>query len=151
MPSGNTFGNVLQKKELNLNPNPMTPKKTETVGKLTMKLQRIFNSYVRARDAALPCISCGSWNELQAGHFYSAGHHPSLRFSEDNVHHQCKRCNYFLHGNQLHYRAGLINRIGEERVAKLDLIAAIRTPCRRSRFELELLIKFYQDKLKQLQ
>jgi hypothetical protein len=122
-----------------------------TVGKLTTKLQKIFNTYIRKRDEGLGCISCGSHNQIQAGHFYSAGHHPALRFNEDNTHSQCLRCNYFLSANLLEYRKRLLKKIGEERVAKLDLIAAIRRVTRySSRFELELLIKFYQDKLKQL-
>src|SRR5690349_8773059 len=96
-----------------------------SVGKLTQKLQKVFNAYIRERDKDLGCISCGSHNQIQAGHFYSAGHYPSLRFNEDNVHSQCLRCNYFLSANLLEYRKRLLKKIGEQRVQKLDLLAAI--------------------------
>ena len=53
--------------------------------------------------------------------FYSAGNHPSVKFNEDNVHGQCKRCNYFLSGNLLPYRDNLILKIGQERFDKITL------------------------------
>lgn len=124
--------------------------KVLSVGRLTKKLETVFNAYIRERDKNLGCISCGSFNEIQAGHFYSVGHFSWLRFSEDNVAGQCVRCNYHLHGNQLNYRMGLIKRIGKERVEKLELKAHLRQVNRYSRFELEVLIKYYHDKVKLL-
>jgi hypothetical protein len=84
--------------------------------------QRAFNAYVRARDAHLPCISCGrmhvgSWD---AGHYLTQGARPELRFNEDNCHRQCVPCNQHLHGNLVLYRIGLIARIGLARVEALE-------------------------------
>lgn len=84
--------------------------------------QRSFNRYIRLRDAALPCISCGrmhagSWD---AGHYLTQGARPELRFNEDNCHRQCVPCNQHLHGNLVLYRVGLIARIGEARVLALE-------------------------------
>jgi hypothetical protein len=82
---------------------------------------RHFHKFIRNRDKNEPCISCGKYTTLQAGHFYSAGNHPSVRFNEDNVNGQCKKCNYFLSGNLLPYRENLIKKIGQERVDKITL------------------------------
>ena len=92
--------------------------------KLLEKATFKFNAYIRNRDEGKPCISCGKFVSLQAGHFYSGGHYSALRFSEDNVHGQCKRCNYFLSGDLNNYRKNLISRIGIKKVEELDNLAA---------------------------
>lgn len=81
-----------------------------------------FRAWIRKRDKEEPCISCGANNPYHAGHFYSAGHYPVIEFNPDNVHYQCVRCNTHLHGNLLEYRKRLIQKIGIERVEKLDFI-----------------------------
>jgi len=95
--------------------------KNKTVSQLRGIAVRHFHKFIRNRDQQQPCISCGKFTTLQAGHFYSAGHHPSVRFNEDNVHGQCKRCNYFLSGNLTPYRENLIKKIGQERFDKITL------------------------------
>jgi len=90
-----------------------------------------FNAYIRQRDAPDGfgrCISSGQPLKVpsensQAGHYYSGGKYPSLKFNEDNVHLQGKSDNYFNSGNLLEYRKNLIHKIGLERVIRLDLIA----------------------------
>lgn len=84
--------------------------------------QATFNAYVRHRDAALPCISCGRFHQgaWDAGHYRSVGAQPALRFHEDNVHKQCVPCNQHKSGNAVEYRLGLIARIGVERVEFLE-------------------------------
>jgi hypothetical protein len=85
--------------------------------------QTAFNAWVRARDAGLPCISCGTTADIQyaAGHFRSAGGHPELRFDPLNVHLQCNRnCNMAKSGNLGPYRIELIKRIGQEKVDWLE-------------------------------
>jgi hypothetical protein len=85
--------------------------------------QVIVNRYVRLRDAAEPCISCGTTANVQyaAGHYRSRGSASHLRFNHDNLHKQCnKRCNLELSGNHQHYRTGLINKIGMARVEALE-------------------------------
>lgn len=85
--------------------------------------QTAFNAWVRARDAGLPCISCGTTSDIQyaAGHFRSAGGHPELRFEPLNVHLQCNRnCNMAKSGNLGPYRIELIKRIGQEKVDWLE-------------------------------
>jgi hypothetical protein len=76
--------------------------------------QKAFNAWVRARDAALPCVSCGRHHEGQyhAGHYLTVGARPELRFTPANCHKQCSACNTHLHGNLILYRVELVKRIG---------------------------------------
>ena len=106
--------------------------KSRNIKWLKSKAQTVFNKFIRERDSDYKgfgmCISSGKplivpSSNAHAGHFYSAGHYPELRFNEDNVHLQGKSDNYFKSGNLLEYRKNLIKKIGIERVEKLDLIA----------------------------
>lgn len=83
--------------------------------------QTAFNAFVRKRDEALPCISCGREHKGQyhAGHFKTTGASPELRFDEDNCHKQCAPCNNHLSGNIENYLPNLIKKIGAERYRKL--------------------------------
>lgn len=76
--------------------------------------QAAFNAFIRARDAYLPCISCGRFHDgsYDAGHYRSVGAMPALRFCELNVHRQCVPCNQHRSGNIVEYRIGLLARIG---------------------------------------
>lgn len=100
----------------------MATKKT-LLNKKLHDLKRIavthFHRYIRNRDKGKPCISCGNQTTLQAGHFYSAGQNPVVRFNEDNVHGQCLYCNYHQHGNLIPYQQNLIEKIGLERFEAL--------------------------------
>jgi hypothetical protein len=84
--------------------------------------QAAVNAYVRQRDAGLPCISCGKpdTGARDAGHFFTVGARPELRFDLDNIHAQCVQCNQHKHGNVAFYRIGLTTKIGEARVARLE-------------------------------
>lgn len=114
---------------------------------LVKAAQTAFNAYIRARDAGLPCISCGVSLVAEAvgggydcGHYRSVGSAPHLRFDERNAHGQCKHCNRHLAGNHVAYRAGLIQRIGAQQVAELE---ADQEPRRWSRDELiEMAVRF---------
>lgn len=87
--------------------------------------QSIFNSYINLRDKGKDCISCFKpiKGRVNASHYYNANNHWNVRFNEDNVHSSCITCNQYLSGNLIEYRKGLINRIGIERLEKLDQIA----------------------------
>ncbi len=84
--------------------------------------QQAFNAWIRARDAALPCVSCGRHHEGQyhAGHYRTVGANPELRFEPLNAWKQCAPCNNHLSGNLINYRISLLQRIGEEKVAWLE-------------------------------
>ena len=94
----------------------------KSLGKLHKEAQPEFNEYIRLRDRGQPCISCQKHTDRQmhAGHFFSVGSTPELRYTERNVHLQCSICNNHLSGNQLRYRANLIKKIGLEAVEELE-------------------------------
>jgi hypothetical protein len=84
--------------------------------------QAVFNEWVRTRDAALPCVSCGRHHQGQwhAGHYRTVGANPELRFEPLNVHKQCAPCNNHKSGDIVNYRITLVRRIGLERVEWLE-------------------------------
>ena len=74
------------------------------------KLWAVMSAYIKKRDGNT-CISCGakglSGQNWHAGHLFSAGQYPAIRYNELNVHSQCSRCNIFLRGNVHEYFDGL--------------------------------------------
>ena len=83
--------------------------------------QKEVNRYIRLRDRNKPCISCGTWNAAwNAGHYFSTGSSPHLRFNLLNIHKQCVVCNMHLSGNLIRYRQNLVKKIGEDRVLVLE-------------------------------
>lgn len=101
--------------------------KTELKSKLKTKsdwlndLQKVFNTYIRTRDLHKPCISCVKplVNKFDAGHFFTVGAYPNIRFDEYNVHGQCVECNQHKHGNVSEYAINLPKRIGKEHYNEL--------------------------------
>ena len=121
----------------------------ETVQDLVKAAQLVFNKYIRERDKAQLCISCGSQpKKVNAGHFWNANNHWNVRFDEDNVHLQCERCNSFLSGNLLKYRTNLLTKIGAERFNQLE--ARARITRKFTKEELKELIKKYKKKYNEL-
>ena len=52
----------------------------ETVQDVVKAAQIVFNKYIRERDKAQPCISCGSQPKKEnAGHFWNANNHWNCR------------------------------------------------------------------------
>jgi hypothetical protein len=118
-------------------------KKLIPIPRLLKKTQTVFNKWIRERDKDKGCISCGA-EVSEAGHYYSQGHHSSLRFNEVNANGQCTRCNCWLSGNLIKYRNGLLQRYTEQQISLLDSVAT-RNPIKKwSRFELEEIIKQYK-------
>ena len=114
------------------------------------KSQTAFNAYIRARDAGLPCISCGvpdGQGKRNACHYRPAGVNTALRFNEDNVFGGCERCNTYQSGNLVNYRIGLIKRIGIEKVEWLESNHEIK---KWSVSELKAIEAQYKAKLKAL-
>ena len=79
-----------------------------------------FNRHIRERDKLKGCISCGGGVVENAGHYLNAGQNSHVRFNEKNVHGQCIACNKWKHGNLIEYRKGLVHKIGESEVLKLE-------------------------------
>lgn len=123
----------------------------KTTADYVRELQVIFNKFIRLRDKEKGCISCGkSLNtKFDAGHYFSTGSYPELRFHEDNVHGQCVHCNQHKRGNLIEYLEGLQTRIGLCKILELKKLANI--PKKYSVEQLKGLKVMYKLKIKQLQ
>jgi hypothetical protein len=124
------------------------------LSELKAKLQEVFNAYIRARDADEPCICCGEPFEpnkpggsMDAGHYLSRGSSPQHRFNEDNVFAQRKNCNRPGGTTRDAFRAGVLARIGRERLEALETDSA---PRKWTRDELLHLIDHYRAKTREL-
>lgn len=94
--------------------------------------QAAWNSYVRMRDFGKPCASCGATpgqkfgGTMDCSHYRSVGAAPHLRFHLHNAAAACVKCNRHLGGNVVALRAGLVARIGAEKVEAVERNNAIR-------------------------
>lgn len=120
---------------------------------LIKKLDTIFSKFIRLRDCGKEfgrCISCGKiilFSTCDCGHYINRKH-LSLRFDEKNCNAQCRSCNRFDEGNIQGYRNGLIEKYGEKEVELLEIKKHnISNLCS---FEIEVLIKEYKKKIKEL-
>jgi hypothetical protein len=125
-----------------------------TKPQLVRLAQTAFNSFIRARDAGKPCISCGTplaadtvGGAFDCGHYRSIGSAPHMRFVEDNAHGQCKHCNRHLAGNHVEYRKRLIERIGERNV---ELIENDNTTRKYTKEGLEEIARHYRAEARKL-
>lgn len=109
--------------------------------------QRLVNKYVRNRDGKF-CISCNKSvnGKVDAGHFFSVGNYPSVRFDLRNISSQCIRCNQYNGGSLPEYRKYLIEKIGQEEFEELESIA--RNPKTYTIEELKEIIKEFKILLK---
>lgn len=141
-----SYGKRLEDKKIKREIKAMR-ERVKSVSQWRRDLQQTFNAFIRARDRNQPCISCGRplSAKFDAGHFYSVGSYPNLRFNEDNVHGQCVECNQHKHGNLLEYAPRLTDRIGFERASKLMLLR--NEPLRLSLDEIKELITHYKKRV----
>jgi hypothetical protein len=94
---------------------PILKKSIETVTKVAIDVQKVFNSFIRLRDQGENCITCKKpCLKENAGHYFNSNNHWNVRFDERNVHLQCEYCNTHLHGNPIPYEINLKNKIGHE-------------------------------------
>jgi len=89
-------------------------KKVSKRPNLHRKAWDIFSKWIRNRDKI--CVTCGSRDQLQAGHFW----HAVLDFDEININTQCKHCNHFWSGNLAPYSVYLINKHGQAKFLDLE-------------------------------
>lgn len=78
------------------------------------KLQAKINLIVRLIDYGLPCLAKGiKAKQMHAGHVFSRGSNPTLRFNLHNIHRQSAQSNHFQNEDGL-FREGLIKEYGIE-------------------------------------
>ncbi|WP_346395956.1 recombination protein NinG [Pseudomonas syringae] len=111
--------------------------------------QQAFNEWVRHRDAALPCVSCGRHHEgkYDAGHYRTVGSNPALRFEPLNCHKQCVPCNQHKSGNVIEYRIELVRRIG---IVNVEWLEGPHEPQKYTVEELKALTAKYRALTKEL-
>lgn len=129
-------------------------KKKSDSKKLIDKLDAIFSQFIRLRDSndkgLCRCITSGQideWKAMDAGHFISRNH-MATRWEEKNVHAQSRKDNRFLGGRQYEHSLAIDKKYGEGTAEKL-LIQSKQTK-KFADFELEELIKYYTEQVKQL-
>ena len=120
---------------------------------LVAKLDIVFAKWIKKRDSGyinegFRCMACNQiklLDQFNASHYHSR-RYMSIRWDEKNVHGCCIRCNKWLAGNIPEYTKGLIEKYGEGIIQELEIKKMqIR---KYSTFELQILIKHYEDKLK---
>ena len=130
-----------------------TKKKSKSLGQLKREFDTVFSRYIRlkySKNGLVQCVTCSKWAEIksmQAGHYISRTY-LSLRFDERNVHPQCPSCNVFKKGNLDEYAIWLIGTYGEGILEELNE-KKWKTK-RYTRFEYEMFVKIYKDKIKKL-
>ena len=88
--------------------------------KMWQKVARLRDS----KDGMFTCISCGAtlpYESSQGGHYITRQCLCTCN-DMDNINAQCGTCNVLMNGNLVGYRRGLIAKIGEERVNRLELM-----------------------------
>jgi len=113
-----------------------------------------YNRYIRLRDRGKDCITCTTslgWDvsKYDAGHRFSVGGYPELRYNELNTWGQCKKCNQGERGNYEVYDVTLPERIGQAEYNGLILLKNI--PRKYSEYELKALILKYKKLCKTLE
>jgi hypothetical protein len=93
--------------------------KQKSIPKLKKEVETVCNRFVRLRDDGKPCISCGQFRLLQAGHFFPVKGYDGLRFDEMNIHGECERCNGFDDAHLIFYEENLRERIGVDEMNQL--------------------------------
>lgn len=145
-----------------MNSNTIQKYKGKSITQLKKLAEKHFNKFVRLRDSDANgfgiCISSGQVLRVpsvnaHAGHFYSSGKFPSLKFNEHNCNLQGKSDNYFNGGNLLEYRKNLIKKIGFVNVENLDFLASQskQVNFKWDKFYLIEVIETYKIKCKELE
>jgi len=110
---------------------------------LVKKADKAFSNYIKARDG-YRCVVCGSTNRVAAGHLLSRVAY-STRWDETQVFAQCSSCNFLHEQNPGPFTAWYLKKFGADKY--LDLEQRYRLTRKWKDWELEELIKKYEDKL----
>jgi hypothetical protein len=100
-----------------------------------------INKLAKLIDENKPCISCGSYEPLEAGHFKSVGAFINMQWYIHNIHGQCHYCNQHLSGNSKAYRIGLERRYGIDYVEMIELFNANNKLLKLNRYDIAEMIK----------
>ena len=128
--------------------------RVKTLKQLKEELRDLFSLFIRLRDSDMygygKCITCGRRNhykKMDAGH-YIKRQYLATDFDERNVNLQCKHCNAFEQGSDAKYRVAIDEKWGKGTAEMLEIKKFNKA--KYGRFEYEILIKEYEDKLKEM-
>jgi hypothetical protein len=88
--------------------------KLKTLSDWKKDLQTEINTIVRLIDKDKPCIATGNFGKMNAGHRFSVGSNPTLRFHLDNIHVQSEHSNKWKAGDTIRYDEGLEKIYGKK-------------------------------------
>jgi hypothetical protein len=122
----------------------------KTLQDYLQEYQTLVNTFVRLRDRNKKCISCNKplKAKFDAGHFFSVGSYPSVRFDLKNIHGQCVHCNQHLRGNVHEYRKNITKRISESDLEELELKS--QTPAHFMKHEIIEMIEEIKKRIKEI-
>lgn len=92
---------------------------------LIKKLDRLFSEIIRlerSENGLVKCFTCGKIMPIKkatVGHFIKR-QFIATRYNEINCQIQCRRCNYFLQGNDVVFERKLRQIYGKETIAELE-------------------------------
>lgn len=114
--------------------------KLKTKSDYEKELQKEINTIVRLIDKDFVCISTSKPlnSKFDAGHFYSCGSNPTIRFNLFNIYAQSVHANQHLSGDQINFLEGLKTHYGAEHAEYVLSLKSIYK-----------LIKLTQDELKE--
>lgn len=122
--------------------------------KLIRKMDEIFSLFIRLRDSndkgICKCITSGDYfhyTECDAGHFITRDN-MATRWEEKNVNAQGRQDNRFLSGKQFEHGKAIDRKWGEGTADFLLLKS--KHPCHFADYEIETMIKYYKDAVKEL-
>lgn len=129
-------------------------RKITGISKLQKELDKYFSYFIRLRDSdsngMCKCFTCSKvahWKELHCGHYISR-RHLSTRWEEKNCNAQCPGCNLFNQGAGDQFALGLIRVYGSDILEFLNIKK--NNKMKLGRFEYEILIQEYKDKVDKL-
>lgn len=129
-------------------------RKQTSLPKLRDKLDKVHSQYTRQSSADengnVKCYTCSKvdhWKKMQCGHYISR-RHISTRWLEKNTKVQCVGCNIFNQGSGPAFSLALVREYGPSILEELEIKK--NNTCKMGRFEYELLINEYTEKLSAL-
>lgn len=111
------------RKEKQKEENRILKQKKENLTDYKKKLQEKINKIVRLIDIGLPCLAKQKHaNQMHAGHVFSRGSNPTIRYNLHNIHRQSAQSNHYQNDDGL-LREGIVREYGKD---YMDFISELR-------------------------
>ena len=91
------------------------------------QLQTEINAIIREIDKGHGCIATGSHQgQMHAGHYFSVGSNPTLRFHLENIWIQSMHSNSWKGGDAIRYQGGIVSLYGKDYLEYLNSLQSIK-------------------------